>query len=60
MKVRLTVREVMDNYLWDKVCEMKGYSEWCVNEGLMSSDEEIEFSEKEAKELGLIKEKEEY
>ena len=55
MKVRITVREVMDKYLWDEVCEMKGLNEWCVNEGLMGSDEELEFTEEEAKELGLLK-----
>ena len=43
----ITVRELMDDYDWDKVCEIKGLNPWCVNEGLMDSDEELDFDEEE-------------
>lgn len=34
--------------LWNKFCEMHGYNPWCVNEGLMRSDEQISLTETEA------------
>lgn len=53
MKIVVTAREVQEKGSWDRFCEMKGLSVWCVNEG-MSSDEEFTVTEEEAKELGLL------
>ena len=47
MKRILTIKEIFDKDIWGEVCKIKGYNEWCVNEGQMSMEEEIEFSEKE-------------
>lgn len=54
MKITMTVREIMDKGLWLEVCQMKGISEWAVNEGRMNSNEEIILSENEAQRLRLI------
>jgi hypothetical protein len=54
MTVSLTAEEVIDRGLWEEVCDMKGFSVWCVNEGQMDSDEIITFTEEEAKTLRLI------
>lgn len=53
MKIKITVREAFNKHIWDKVCQMRGLNEWAVAEGLMSSDEELEFTEEEANQLGL-------
>jgi len=41
------ISELMTNYDWDKVCEIKGLNPWCVNEGQMNSDDEIDFDDEE-------------
>ena len=43
MNTLLTVRQIMDLGLWDKVCEYKGINPWALNEGLIAEDEVIEF-----------------
>lgn len=40
----LTVRQIMDLGLWEKVCEYKGWNEWILNEGRISEDEEVTFN----------------
>ena len=54
MKIILTAGEAINKGIWDKICELKGYNPWCVNEGLMDSDDEIKLTSKEAKKIGLI------
>ena len=50
----MKVSEIFDVLgLWDKVCALKGINVWAVNEGLMSRDEEITFTEEECRELGI-------
>ena len=56
MKLILTIREIMDKGLWLDFCNIRGWNEWCVNEGLADSDEEITLTEEEIKQLGLQKE----
>jgi hypothetical protein len=56
MKVTYTAREIMDKGRWDEVCKLFGYNPWCVNEGTMSSDCEIEFTEEQARKVGLLNE----
>ena len=47
----IKVSELMTDYDWDKVCEIKGLNRWCVNEGLMDSDDELDFDEEEYSKL---------
>lgn len=54
MKIIITADKAIDKGIWQEICKIKGYNEWCVNEGLMDDDYEISLTEKEAKELGLI------
>ncbi len=56
MKVSVTAEEIIDRGVWDKVCELKGLNPWCVNEGLMDSDEYITLSLEEAQKIGILKE----
>ena len=53
MELILTVREIMDAGLWNRVCEIKGYNPWAVNEGLMGGDDTITLDTDECRELGL-------
>lgn len=41
--VKMTVRQITDLGLWDKVCEYKGWNPWIKNEGQIDSDEIVEF-----------------
>jgi len=54
MKVTLTVRELLDRDIWDKICEIKGINPWAINEGLMDDTDEITLTENEARGLYLI------
>lgn len=49
-QVRLTVKQIMNLGLWDKVCEYKGYNPWILNEGGISHDDYIEFDDEFKKE----------
>lgn len=55
MTITITVKEALEKGIWDEICKLKGFSVWCLAEGLMSSNEVIRLTEKEAKNLGLIK-----
>ena len=55
MKIHITADELIARWLWDEVCEMRGINVYAVCERLMDSDEELEFTEDEARELGLIR-----
>lgn len=55
MKIVVTAREILDRWLWDEFCEMRGYNPWAINEGLMPEDEEFYLTEEEAKRLGILK-----
>jgi len=41
--VTMTVKQIMDLGLWEKVCDYKGWNLWIVNEGKIDSSEEVEF-----------------
>ncbi len=56
MKVSVTAEELIDRGVWDEVCELTGLNPWCVNEGLMDSDEYITLSLEEAQKLGILRE----
>lgn len=42
-KVKMTVRQIMDLGLWEKVCSYKGWDCYILNEGRISEDEIVEF-----------------
>lgn len=57
MKVVVTAREIFDSPLvgaWDKACDMLGLDPYCVNEGLMDSDEQLTLTVEQAKELMIL------
>lgn len=41
--VKMTVRQIMDLGLWDKVCDYKGWDHYILKEGRIDSDEFVEF-----------------
>lgn len=43
MNTTLTVKQIMDLGLWEKVCEYKGWDTWIVNEGRIQEDELVTF-----------------
>jgi len=49
--VTMTVKQIMDLGLWDKVCKYKGWDIWILNEGKIDSSEEVEFDTEFKKEL---------
>lgn len=52
--MKVTVRELMDLGLWIEVCDELGINEWAVNEGRMSSSEEVEMTLEQALAVGLV------
>ena len=57
MKVKATFRELSDCPLmsgWDYICEKYGINRWCMNEGLVSGDDELEISVEDAKYIGIL------
>lgn len=54
MKIVVTVEEVLKKGIWSEVCERKGINIWASNESLIDNSQEIELTESEARELGLI------
>ena len=51
---KVTVEEIFNRGLWYETCEVTGINEWAVNEGLISNDDIISLTEKQAIEIGLI------
>ena len=47
----IKVRELFDNYDWDEVCEILGLSVWCINEGQLDMDDELDFDDEEYSKL---------
>lgn len=46
-KVKLTVRQIMNLGLWEKVCEQKNWNPYILNEGLISEDEIVEIDDEQ-------------
>ena len=53
MKIVVTAAEILNRGAWDTFCERRGLNPWCMNEGLMSSDEEFTLSAEEAVSYGF-------
>ncbi len=52
----LTLKELMDNYDWDKVCDVLGLNPWCINEGADPNSYQ-EITEEQAREIGILQNK---
>ena len=53
-RIFVSANDLIENGLWDDVCSLLGLNPWCVNEGLMSGDEEIELTAEQAQGLGIL------
>ena len=53
-KIRIKVKELMSNWDWEKVCIIKWINMRSVNEWMMDSDEEIEFTKEEAQKIWIL------
>lgn len=53
MNIVITVGELKDKVDWLKVCDLKGWNEWILADGLIDSTDEITLTEAEAYALGL-------
>ncbi|MBU2249411.1 MAG: hypothetical protein KKD77_21865 [Gammaproteobacteria bacterium] len=51
MKTITTFGEILDSCNWEKFCEIKGYSVYIINEGLVCSEDEVILSNKETEEI---------
>lgn len=49
-EITLTVRQIIDLDLWDKVCEYKGWDPWILNEGRVDENEDVTFDSEFKKE----------
>lgn len=50
-KIELTVKQIMNLGLWDKVCEYKGWNTWILNEGQIDENDLVEFDDAFKKEV---------
>jgi hypothetical protein len=56
MELVFTIKEIMERGLWIDICNIKGWNEWCVKEGLAGMEEQVKLNKGESINLGLIKE----
>lgn len=56
-KVELTVKQIINFGLWEKVCEYKGWDHWIVNEGRIDENEIVEFDDEFKKEEEIVGDK---
>ena len=49
MTITVTFRELIDKGWFDKVCKIKGYNPWIINEGLASMTDTVELTSDEFK-----------
>jgi len=52
--IKTTFGEILNQGNWDRFCDLKGINEWCINEGLANSDEKVELTIEEAKQVGIL------
>ena len=53
MNIIVTAGEALEMGFWERLCDLKGWNVWAVNEGLMDRDDRIELTLEEAKKLGV-------
>lgn len=49
----ITLRELKDNYDWEKVCEVLHINPWCINEGA-DDDSTWHVTTREAEQIGIL------
>lgn len=59
-EITLTVQQIFDLGLWDKICEYKGWNVWIVNEGQIQMDDIVTFDSEFKKEDDVSKQLAEY
>lgn len=55
MKIVITAGEALNRGMWEKICDLKGFNVWAINEGLLDESYEIILTEEDAKKLGILK-----
>lgn len=58
--MKISFGELLNRGDWDEVCEKLGLNVWCIAEGVVDKEDEIELSAKQAFELGLVEIKHEF
>lgn len=53
MKIKTTIKEIMERANWNKFCNIFEINPWCLNEGLADGSEEVEITIEQAQEIGL-------
>lgn len=56
MKISISAGELLERGLWQSACELLGFNEWVINEGLLSSEDDVLLTPDQAIRLGLIDE----
>jgi hypothetical protein len=54
IQVTVTVRELMDRFVWSEACGLLGLNSWAVNEGQMDSGDRVTLTLEQARTLGLL------
>ena len=52
-KISLSFQTILDNYDFNKLCEIKGFNPYMINEGRCQPEELIELTISEAKQIGF-------
>lgn len=53
MMISVTLGEISSYGDWESFCKLKGYSYYCMNEGLASREEVVELTIRECCQIGL-------
>lgn len=55
MEIKITINDLLDKGIWQEACEILGFNEWAVNEGLLDGDDIVTLTEEQARTLRLIR-----
>jgi len=55
-EITITYGELLMNYDWELACDLLCLNEWCINEGLVDSSDEVTLTEEQAIALGILEE----
>ena len=53
MKIVITMSEILNHGDWSTFCQLRGYDEYILREGLASGDDEEELTPGEVRDFGL-------
>ena len=54
MKITITAGELGDKGLWKDFADRYGYCGWALNEGRIKADDELQITNEDAREWGLL------